>query len=249
MLPILNIGPIAIQFPGLLILLGIWVGISLMEKQAPQRNIKKDQLYFLVMFALITGVIGSRIFYIVRYFQVFSDHPVDLVSLNPKLFDPWGGLVCGVLAFWIYITRKKMPLLNTLDIASIGLSFFAITLSMADLASGRSFGSPSHVPWAIELWGARRHPTQVYAALLSLFFFIILWWSIARGKINQPGMIFLIFTALSAGSRLLVETFRGDSALLPGGIRSPQVLAWLFLAVSLWLMGCIIKKEDIRCHS
>ena len=34
MFPVLQIGPLALQTPGLLILIGIWVGLSVMERFA-----------------------------------------------------------------------------------------------------------------------------------------------------------------------------------------------------------------------
>jgi len=38
MLPILNIGPLAIQTPGLIILFGTWLGFFLAERQAGRRE-------------------------------------------------------------------------------------------------------------------------------------------------------------------------------------------------------------------
>lgn len=40
MLPILPIGPLAIQFPGLVILLGLWLGLSLAE-QSVQSHVQR----------------------------------------------------------------------------------------------------------------------------------------------------------------------------------------------------------------
>lgn len=237
MLPVLNIGPLAIQFPGLLILSGIWIGIWLAEKQAPGRGISKEELNKLILLALLCGIISSRLFYIFQFSQAFIENPIDLLSLNPGLLDTWGGLVGALLAAWIFITRRKLPVLQILDVLSLGVSFFMITLSLADLASGDAFGAPTQVPWAIELWGAEHHPTQVYNAVLNAGIFSVLWMIMTRQKIQQPGMIFLVFLSLSALVRLFVEAFRGDSLLLPGGIRIAQVLAWFVLAACLWLLG------------
>jgi len=249
MQPILNIGPLAVQLPGLLILFGIWVGLTLAEKQAFRRNLQADRLNTLIMIALIGGVAGSRLFYILRYPQAFFEHPTDLVSLNLGLLDPWGGLMCGVLSAWIYTNRKKMPVWQTLDILSIGLAFFTIVLDLANLASGKAYGSPSQVPWAFELWGASRHPTQVYSALAGTIIFLVIWWSVSREKIRHPGMVFLLFIALSSGSRIFLEAFRGDSVFLSGGIRAAQVVAWLVLASSLWLMNLKLKNYPILINS
>lgn len=43
----------------------------------------------------------------------------------------------------------------------------------------------------------------------------------------------MLFVALSAGSRLIIEAFRGDSTLVFGGLRMAQILALLVLAGAL----------------
>jgi len=44
---------------------------------------------------------------------------------------------------------------------------------------------------------------------------------------------FLLFAALTAGARLFLEAFRGDSTLILGGLRLAQVIAWVMLAATL----------------
>ncbi|HNB54600.1 MAG TPA: prolipoprotein diacylglyceryl transferase, partial [Anaerolineales bacterium] len=84
-----------------------------------------------------------------------------------------------------------------------------------------------------------RHPVQLYEAVAALGILFALWpgggW-LAR-KLAFPGHSFLLFLALSAGARLFLEAFRGDSVTLPNGWRVAQILAWLVLAASLWVLG------------
>ncbi len=61
---------------------------------------------------------------------------------------------------------------------------------------------------------------------------------------EMPGLLFLVFAALSAFARLFIEAFRGDSPLLPGGLRTPQVIAWCILAFCLWRIGYLLKKNQ-----
>jgi prolipoprotein diacylglyceryltransferase len=85
----------------------------------------------------------------------------------------------------------------------------------------------------VELWGERRHPSQVYEILAAGAILAILW--PGRWKDKTPAAsCFLLFVALSAAARLFLEAFRGDSVLLAGGLRAAQAVAWLALAASLW---------------
>lgn len=233
MLPVLNIGPLAIQTPGLVILIGLWLGLSLAEKYAGRRGVTPALLYNLVFVGLVAGVIGARLSYLARYPEAFASSPLNLLSLNPGLLDPGGGLAVGAIAGLIYAQRKNMEFWQTLDALTPLLMVMTIALGVSHLASGAAFGAATEAPWAVELWGARRHPSQVYEILAASTVLLVLWpgrWS----EKAPAGRYFLLFVALNAASRLFLEAFRGDSVLLAGGWRIAQAAAWLVLAGSLW---------------
>jgi phosphatidylglycerol:prolipoprotein diacylglycerol transferase len=222
------------------------VGLSLAERgisqpgQAPE-NLTPNALFNLALAALIAGVVGARLSYVIRYPAAFMESPFSLVSLYPGLLDAWGGAAAGLAAALVYGNRKGLRLWPTLDAFVPALAVFAVALHLSHLASGAAFGAPVDLPWSVRLWGERRHPAQVYEALAAV---LILWgtWSFGRSARPRPGGArFLTFLALSAGARLFLEAFRGDSTLLPGGLRLAQVLAWLVLA------GCFYawKRRDL----
>jgi len=237
MLPILQIGPLAIQLPGLIILAGIWAGLSLAERKAFRYGVNANDLYNLVFTALIAGIVGARLFFALRYPAAFISSPLSLLSLNPGLLDLWGGFAAGFIAALIYGQRKALPFWATMDALTPGLALFAVALGLAHLASGSAFGAPSDLPWAVELWGARRHPAQIYEIVGAALVLLAIW--PGRGILlsDQPGTTFLTFLALTAALRIFLEAFRGDSTLLLNGLRSAQIAAWLVLAISLWALG------------
>ncbi|GAB4579699.1 MAG: prolipoprotein diacylglyceryl transferase [Anaerolineales bacterium] len=238
MLPILQLGPLAIQTPGLILLLGLWLGLTFAEKNAHRQNIHPDIVYNLAFTVLVAGVIGARLAYAARFPSAFVTSPVSLISLNPGLLDPVGGVAMGLLAALLFGQRKNLPFWPTLDALTPVLIGLSIAFALANLASGNAFGSETSLPWGIELWGAKRHPAQLYEALAAFGILILLrpgkgW--LAR-RLSILGSSFLSFMALSAGARLFLEAFRGDSATLPNGWRIAQILAWLILAISLGLL-------------
>jgi prolipoprotein diacylglyceryltransferase len=237
MLPILQIGPLAIQVPGLVLLLGLWLGLSLVERNASRSGSNAGLLYNLVLVALLSGVVGARLSYAIRYFEIFSSSPFSLISLNPGLLDPWGGVAVALIAALIYGQRKELSVWPTLDALTPLFAVITVSYGVSHLTSGAAFGAPTGVPWGIELWGIRRHPTQVYEILAATLILIAVWPGINKLQTSRPGLQFLVFAALSAAARLFLEGFRGDSQLLPGGIRSAQAIAWMVLAASLWGLG------------
>jgi phosphatidylglycerol:prolipoprotein diacylglycerol transferase len=240
MLPILHLGPLAIQTPGLIILLGIGLGLSLMERQAARYQVNGGVLSNIAFAGLLAGVVGARLAFVARYPSAFSANPGSLLSLNLTMFEPVWGIVLGLLTAGTYGWRRRIPLKLALDVFTSALAVLAIAVHLANLASGDAYGTPSNLPWAIELWGKHRHPAQIYETLAAV---LILWLMWPRpGWYGIAGQRFLAFIAMSAGARIFLEAFRGDSVLW-GGIRSAQVIAWVILAVCLWVLSRFQAKQ------
>lgn len=232
MLPILQIGPFAIQTPGLILLVGVWIGLWLSEKYSDRYAISGPQIYNLALISIGAGIVAARLAYVVRFPDAFLLSPASLISINPGLLDPAVGLLVGFLAGLIYAQRIKVPFLDTLDALTPLFATMMATINLANLASGSGYGRPSELPWAIELWGTTRHPSQVYAFLASILILIIV--TVFNRRFRTTGMVFLVFTAMVAGAALFLEAFKADSHLLSNGIRSAQLIAWVILGVSLF---------------
>lgn len=240
MLPYISVFGLALPLPALTILLGIWLGLSVSERYAHKHQVPPEKLYNLIFVALIAGVIGARLAYVIQFPSAFIESPGSLISPNPGLFDISGGVVAGIVISLGYGQRKKLSLWPTLDALAPALAVFAIAVSLSNLASGNAFGSPTTLPWGIELWSTARHPSQIYEAAGAG---LILWylWPGRKAVKREPGIIFLQFSALSALSRLFFEAFRGSSLVILDNIRVVQIYAWLILAASLWGLSRITQ--------
>jgi len=239
MLPVLQVGPAAIQVEGLILLLGLWIGLTLSEKFCNGRGITSTQLYNLVFFMMIGGLIGARLSFLLRYPDAFIRNPISIISLNPGLLDIWGGILAAVLVGLVYAQRKQIPLLSALDALTPLLAVLMIAVPLSNLASGEAYGKPTTIPWSIYLWGMHRHPTQIYEALAAMFILILFWPSRWSSENKQPGEYFFLFMSLTAATALFLEFFRGDSQIFLDGIRSKQVVAWGILASCLWILKVI----------
>ena len=250
MFPIIQIGPLSLPAPGLILLAGIWIGLSVAERLAPRFGANPNQLYNLVFTVLIAGLLGARLGYVMQNLSAFIQSPSSIFALNPGLLDPLGGMAVGFITGIVYVNRKQIPVWPTLDALTPFLAVMWIAMDLSNLASGRAFGMETQIPWGIDLWGAVRHPTQIYQALAGLVILVIVWphKSAAASSRKVSGETFWLCLALSAVAWIFIETFRGDSTLLPGGIRVEQVIAWFVLALSLWGWGKL-KKPDNQTES
>ncbi len=212
----------------LLVLAAIWIGLSLSEKRL-KAPITAAALNDLVSYGVIGYVLGGRLFYALEHWSQVLDAPLSLFSLN-DMFSPAGAWLTLFLVSAIYLQRHQIPLWPMLDSLTPLLASLLVGLSLANLASGDGFGKETNLPWAWELWGARRHPSQIYELIASLGTLGL----ILRLRLSAPGALFRRFLVLTSGWVLFLQAFRGDSHLLPGGFRLEQVLAWGLLALGLW---------------
>ena len=223
----------------LLLVAALWIGLTLAEKRTERHGVTKEQLNNLTFNSLIAYVLGGRLSFALSNLSAFSQSPLSILSPNPDLFDPIGGLVAAILVGLIYGQRQKLQLWNSLDALTPIFAMLAVGLHLAHLAAGTAFGSPTTVPWGIDLWNATRHPTQIYELLASLLIFSLLWF---RKTDSPPGLLFLTFAALTAGARLFLEAFRGDSTLVFGEFRLAQVVAWVVLAAVFFVSESIRQR-------
>ena len=214
----------------ILIVVAAWFGLSLAEKRAARYNVNAEVLNNLIFASLIAYILGGRLFYAAEHLAAFMQSPLSLISLNITLFDSWGALATAIVTGLVYAQRKGLSLWSTLDALTLFFATLAVGLGFSHLASGAAFGQEASLPWAINLWGAMRHPTQIYEIIASILTLGLLWF---RKVDSKPGSDFLLFAALTAASRLFIEAFRGDSTLVFGGLRAAQLAAWIILATAL----------------
>lgn len=224
----------------ILLLAALWLGLALAEKRVGRHNISKDALNNIVYVGILGYIIGGRVLFALANISAFAKSPLSVFSLNIDIFDQVGAMVTMLIVGFVYGKRQKLPLWPTLDALTPLFAVLAIGLSLSHLAAGTAFGSPTNVAWGIDLWNATRHPSQIYELLASLLVFGFIWF---RKADTPSGSNFLSFTAFTAGSHLLLETFRGDSMLMFGGLRFAQVIAWLMLAVALFVSEWIHREE------
>jgi phosphatidylglycerol:prolipoprotein diacylglycerol transferase len=235
MFPILNVGPAAIQLPGLILLAGFWVSLQLAGRRAKTRGLSEDAIFNAGFVALLVGLIGARLGYVGLHWSAYQDDLAGVLALTTGGLSVPAGLLVGVAGAALYLRRHRPPAAALLDVLAPALALMLAFVSLADLSSGAAYGQISDVPWAIDLWGARRHPTQLYellAALLALGLLLKV-----ESRRPYPGFLFGVFVAVYSGAHLFLAAFRADPWVLAGGYRAAQVISLVALLAALWWMS------------
>lgn len=234
MAPYLSIFGFSIQAYPLFLLIAVGAGLWLAARQARRLGLDADHVYNLGFYTLLATVIGARLAFVIGNWSAYRDAPLSALSPTTTAFAWPEGAVVGAIVALIYWLRYRLPVGLTLDAIAPGLALAMAIERLGAFLGGINFGQPTGLPWGVFMWGEVRHPVQIYEMLALLVILAVLLWQQERRPFD--GYIFVLFVALYAGSRLFLEAFRADAALISGGLRAVQVIALGVLLVAVWFL-------------
>jgi phosphatidylglycerol---prolipoprotein diacylglyceryl transferase len=238
MLPMLQIGPLNLQTGGLILVFAAWLGLTLIEKIQNDGKISSKLVSDSVIWGLVSGLVFSRLGYLLAFPNILFQNPLSLFSLNIYQFDLVSGLAGFSLAIAVFSSRKHVSFQKLLDDLIPFLICVIAGYFLSTLASGEVYGSPAILPWSISLWGISRHPVQIYDLfILTLSFFMVLLVFTRMNLKVQPASKFLLLITILALDQTITIPFRADPGIsYLANIRLQQVIAWVILFVSLMII-------------
>ncbi len=237
MLPLVQVGPLTLRVPGLVLLASLWLGLEVSAREGLRRGINGDRIYNFGFTILAAGILAARLGFVLRNLDLYTRITPWTRALGAG-FSPlpgtelaWAGLLAAAGAAVYLIRRWKLPLLGLADALAPGAAILAVGIGLANLASGSAYGIPTGLPWGINLHGAHRHPTQVYLAvggLAALAAALHL-----RATSPPPGLLTQVTLIILSTSVLLIEPLRADSPVIGPGIRTWMAVALGVLVAAL----------------
>lgn len=236
MIPILQIGPLSLQFPPLIFIFGIWVSLSVVEKIHQRKNIDFSSTYNLILSLFAGALLGARLIYVLSYPSFFIKSPISIISPALSLFDPWGALAGAVITYFIFARIRHFSLSLYVDSIALFLSFLSVFISIADFASGGTLGQPTQAPWGINYLGASRHPVQVYEAIGFVIISLILSRRFLSPIAKFNGYLALEFLFLSSMLKFIVYGFVMNQTTIIGGVRFEQLVYFIISIIFFYLI-------------
>ncbi|MBZ0159048.1 MAG: prolipoprotein diacylglyceryl transferase [bacterium] len=239
---VLQIGPLSIRWYGLLFATGVLLGTWLAQREAIRRGEDPDQLLNVIVYGVIAGLIGARLYYVLFNWGYYSSWPLKILAVWEGGLAIHGGLLAGGLTAVIYSIRKKLPVLTYLDIMAPSAPLGQAIGRWGNFFNQEAFGTPTDLPWKLYIEPYHRppdlatfeyfHPTFLYESLWNFLVFSLLYFLLRRRLQRMPGALLLCYIALYSVGRFFVEGLRIDSLML-GSLRAAQVMSLALIAVSL----------------
>lgn len=229
---------------GLMIALGILLAGFMFVKRSKSKGYNEDNLFTAIIVAVLSGVLGGKLLYIIVEFKEFLDSPIDMIKNFGSGFVIYGGIIGGALGLIIYCKVKKWNILEIFDFAipslALAQGFGRIGCFLAgccygketDLWLGVEFPVDSLAPAGIHL-----HPTQLYCVAFdfALAVFLIIY---ARES-KKKGRVFAFYVILYSIGRFLVEFLRDDPRGNVAALSTSQ-----FIAIITFVLGIVLFNID-----
>ena len=234
MYPTLQIGSLSIQTYPLTLLLAGWAALVVGARYATRRGIDGDHIYNAGLYGFLAGIIASRLGHVITYWSAYRAQPLEIIGLNTGAFLVWPGVAGAVLVAAWYIARHRLPWARVMDAIAPGMLIALAIASVGALLAGRAFGRESDLPWAIMVWGVRRHPAQLYEALATAIVLgVLLLVDWGHPQLGRKAQVALFGYGMT---RWLLEPFRADSRVIQFGLRVPQLFGLGAMLIALFLL-------------
>jgi phosphatidylglycerol---prolipoprotein diacylglyceryl transferase len=223
----IHIGPLTIHFYALILLTGMLTAAYLAARRARQYGLDPEHVWNGLMWAIIPGLIGARIYHILTptsglTLEYYRQNPLQIFAIWNGGLGIYGGLLGGALGILFYARRHRQPLLKWFDVVAPTVPIAQAIGRWGNFVNQELYGAPSDLPWAIYIPPEKRvasytqyerfHPLFLYESLLNLaaFGFLILIERRFRHRLRDGDLLplYLMFYALI---RFALDFIRLDS--------------------------------------
>lgn len=248
----LDLGFIQIYWYSIFIFLGMLIGCTLIYREAKKRNIDDDFLVNLTFNALIFGIIGARLYYVLFNFQYYFAHPLEILEIWNGGLAIHGGIFAGLIATILYCKSKQTNIMRTLDIIVVGVIIGQAIGRWGNFFNSEAYGAittletlqSQHLPKFIidgmYILGAYRQPTFFYESIGCLIGFVLLV-LIRLNKNLKRGTLTATYLIWYGALRFFIESMRSDSLML-GHLKVAQVVSITFIIVGIVIIILNLRK-------
>jgi phosphatidylglycerol:prolipoprotein diacylglycerol transferase len=156
-----EIGPIPVYSYGLMLGLSFIIASWLLSKEFKRKKIDENVAINITFIALIGGVIGSKLLYIIEEWSTIMGMPTSKIFSTDGLFSPagltwYGGFILATGLIYLYVRSKKIPFLKVCDATAPSLAIgYGIARIGCHLSGDGDYGLPvsefmSWVPWGTD---------------------------------------------------------------------------------------------------
>ena len=245
---------------GVFMLLAFLTAGYVLRAELQRTNEDPDKAWDFVFMAVIGGILGAKLYYLLLNFPSLIEDPIRMVFSRGGLVW-YGGFLLATALVIREIRRQGLSVPVMADLIAPALALAYAVGRIGCFLVGDDWGLPTDSflgvrfpqgapattvqnieqmfgitvdPALIEEYGnvVPVHPTQLYEVGMSTLIFFILWRIREHG--HQKGWLFMLWLGCAGVERFLVEFLRAKDDRFFGVLTVAQIISLAIVAVGVW---------------
>lgn len=231
-----TLGPLTIRWYGVMAALGFLTALFVINLKRKYAGMTPSQVADFMLMIVISGILGSRIFYVIEFWDQFKYNLAEIVRIDHGGLVFYGGFICTIICIIVYCVRMKFSMIKVMDITVPGLAIGHAMGRIGCFLNGCCYGTPTKFPWGVIYPAGSApamkypcvpiHPVQLYEAGGNILIGAVLFYFAGRLK---PGQNLSLYLCFYGTFRFLNEFARGDHTDFIFGLLTPAQTIGLFL--------------------
>ncbi|MBN1188368.1 MAG: prolipoprotein diacylglyceryl transferase [Dehalococcoidales bacterium] len=248
---IVQIGPVALSWYGLMVALGVITVVSWVAWQnRTQKILNQDNIFTVAVIGILSGMVFSKVLHVIDQFDFYLHYPGRIFSGDGLTI--WGAVLGATIGIWVYSRiSRQFPFLAFGDMIAPGIILSQAIGRIGCTFNGCCYGIESHSCLAV-IWqhpnsyaplGVPVLPTQIFELFYDLAVFGILL--ALKDRLKPEGALFAVYYSFYAAWRLGIDFIRTGTPFL-FGLHQAQFIAVVILAITIpiIIMKVRWKKEE-----
>lgn len=232
-----SIGNIEIYWYAVCIVLGIIISLILCLKTKENFGINFEDFLEAIIFSLIFGLIGARIYYIIFRSAYYVDNPIQIFNIRDGGLAIYGGIICGAIVAYKVCKKKQISVIDFFDYICPYLALSQAIGRWGNFFNVEAYGTETSSFFRMGIFIENRyrevHPCFLYESLLCILIFSIL--VTIKNKRRFKGEIFGLYLILYGIIRFFIEGIRSDSLMIYN-FRISQITSIGFIIFGFFLL-------------
>ena len=213
-----------------------------------------EVIWDMLMWALIPGLIGARIYYLLRHGspEFASSTGFRKLIAAIALWDGgivfYGSVIGGAVGILAFCRLQRIPMIPMLDVMAPSLLVGEAFGRIGCFLYGCCYGGECSLPWAVrfptdsltfkkmlekgqvtpdDTATPLLHPTQLYSSIAAFVLAWFLSWCFRRRRFD--GAVLCLFAILYPISRWLLELLRADIDPYSSGLKDAQIFSLVLM--------------------
>ena len=262
-----------LRYYGLILVSGAFLGGYLASLEAKRRGHNPDLVWDGILWALIAGIIGARIWHILTpppsmvaaglTTQWYLSHPLDAIAVwNGGLGIP-GAVAGGMLGLYLFTRYAKLNFAEWADIAAPAVALGQAVGRWGNYINQELYGRPTTLPWGIDIAAQNRvpgftdpalrfHPTFLYESIGNLLICLALLYIRRRYADRlKGGDLFILYLIFYPVLRFFMEFLRLDSSRVFDFNANQTLMVIIAVVAAIWFSSRrrVVRRHQLKANS